>query len=386
MTSRCRYLIAGLVSIILALTACGSNNSNVPATNPPNTAIAPTPGANSSNSTSASPTWLTVYFTNPNPSDNLDNGIDHLVIAQLDLAQKSIDVAMLDLNLPNGVNALVRAKKRGVAVRIVVDKSKGTQMLTAAQTAEKQDFDALKALNDAQIPVGDGGRSDGLMDNAIIIVDGVKLFTGSWNMSYEGTFHNNNSLLQISDPTLVANYQAKFNELFVDKKFGAKAAVGALTPKLTLDSIAVENYFSPVDKVMDKIVAEVKAAKKSIKFMAFNYTSSDLSDAMLAQAKAGVQVQGVFLERDATQGSLVPLYCAGLPILIDGNKDAMHHKVIIIDDQTVITGSFNFTQSADHSDDSNILIIRSPGIITLFNQEYSKIFGAGQKPDKVTCK
>ena len=67
----------------------------------------------------------------------------------------------------------------------------------------------------------------------------------------------------ITDPTLIANYQAKFNELFVDKVFGTKAKVGAKTPTLTIGNVSVENYFSPIDKVMDKIVAKINAEEKT---------------------------------------------------------------------------------------------------------------------------
>jgi phosphatidylserine/phosphatidylglycerophosphate/cardiolipin synthase-like enzyme len=59
--------------------------------------------------------------------------------------------------------------------------------------------------------------------------------------------------------------------------------------------------------------------------------------------------------------------------------------VIIIDDQTVITGSFNFTQTADKANDDNILIIRSPAVAALYNQEFAKVYAQGKTPTTVTC-
>jgi phosphatidylserine/phosphatidylglycerophosphate/cardiolipin synthase-like enzyme len=218
------------------------------------------------------------------------------------------------------------------------------------------------------------------MHNKMIIVDSTTLFMGSWNMSYNDTFRNNNNLLQITSQKLIANYQAKFSELFVDKKFGTKADVGALTPQLTINNVAVENYFSPVDHVTDKLVAYVKGAKKSVKFMIFTYTDKDLSGAMIAQAQAGLKVQGVIENRGASQGAFVPIYCAGLPVEVDGNSFTMHHKVIIIDDETVITGSFNFTKSADDANDDNVLIIHSPTIAAQYNEEFARIYSQGKKP------
>ncbi len=358
----------------------------VPPTAIPSTAISQTPAGGESQ---ALPSWLKIYFTDPTKTADTHTSIDatvaHNVIPVLDAAQKTIDVASFDFNLPEVTTALVNAAKRGVQVRVVLDETNGSSTLKGSDTADGKDFDALKTLQNAKIKVVDGGRSNGLMHDKIIIVDGTTLFMGSWNMSYNDSFRNNNNLLQISSQKLITNYQAKFNELYVDKKFGAKSRVGAQTASMTLDGIQVENYFSPPDKVMDKLVAQVKSAQKSIKFIIFTYTHADLSSAMIERAKAGVSVQGVIENRGASQGALVPLFCAKLDVKIDGNKYTMHHKVIIIDDSTVITGSFNFTQSADDSNDDNVLIIHSPAIAALYNAEFAKVAGIAKVPTSVTC-
>jgi phosphatidylserine/phosphatidylglycerophosphate/cardiolipin synthase-like enzyme len=332
------------------------------------------------------PSWMTVYFTNPNPPDQVNNGIDRYVTPALKGAKKTIDVTSFDLNLPSVVSALVDAKKRGVTVRVVTDETNGTQTLKASDSPSGEQEDTLKTFSDAGIPVVDGGRSNGLMHNKIIIVDGATLFMGSWNMSYNDAFRNNNNLLKITDKTLIANYQAKFNELFVDKRFGTKAKVGAQTPQTTIDGIPVANYFSPVDQVIDKLVARVNGTRHSIKFMAFTYTQKDLANAMIARSKAGVKVEGVIENRGASQGSAPVLYCAHIPAKLDGNKYTMHHKVIILDDKTVITGSFNFTQTADDANDDNVLIIDSPAVATLYDQEFDTVYGQAKDQTGVDCK
>jgi phosphatidylserine/phosphatidylglycerophosphate/cardiolipin synthase-like enzyme len=138
---------------------------------------------------------------------------------------------------------------------------------------------------------------------------------------------------------------------------------------------------------MDKLIAAVKAAQKSVKFMAFTYTDKDLANAMIQQAGAGVKVQGVIENRGASLGAFVPLFCAGLPVRTDGNKYTMHHKVIILDDATVITGSFNFTVSADEDNDDNVLIIHSPAVAALYDLEFSRVYGMGETPaaSEVDC-
>jgi len=368
-------LLVLLLSLAVLASACSPASKPQPS---------PTRPSNGDSSTAApsgeSLSWLQVFFTNPNPPDDLAHGIDKNVVPLIDAAKSTIDVASFDFNLPSVTNALVNAKKRGVKVRVVVDEVNGNQKLDAIKSAGVDAFDALKALQDANIPVTDGGRSNGLMHDKIIIVDGATLLMGSWNMSYNDTFRNNNNLLEITNPDLIANYQAKLNELFTGKHFGAKAQVGAQTPKMTIDGVQVENYFSPVDNVMDKLVAYVNAAQKSVRFMIFTYTDHRLSDAMIARARAGVTVEGVIENRGASQGALVPLVCAKLPIKVDGNKYTMHHKVIIIDDNTVITGSFNFTNTADTANDDNILVIHSPEIAALYNQEFQRLNSIAATP------
>lgn len=354
-----------LLVVISSLAGCGATDLN-PIGSAPNV-----------------PAGMSIYFTAAD--GQASNGIDQYPIKDINAAKKSLDIASFDFNLPSFTDAVVKAKQRGVQVRIVLDEENGSQRLSASDSSTGQTFDAVRTLQNAGITVVNGGRSNGLMHDKITLIDNTILYMGSWNMSYNDTYRNNNNLLRIVDKTLVDNYEAKFTELYVDKRFGTHATVGAQTPQTTLDGVPIENYFSPVDNVMDKLVAAVKGAKTSIKFMAFTYTSNDLAEAMIADQKAGVKVDGVIENRGASQGAMPELFCAKVPVEIDGNKYTMHHKVIIIDDNTVITGSFNFTKSADTVNDDNVLIIHSSGVAALYDAEFQKVYGAGKAPTTVDC-
>lgn len=332
------------------------------------------------------PAWLQVYFTNPNPPDQVDNGIDKVAVQAVEHAVQTVDVTSFDFTLPGFTNALVAAASRGVKVRVVLDELNGSHYLKVSESPTGKAFDALETLVSAKIKVVDGGRLNGLMHDKMIIVDGKTLIMGSWNMSYNDTFRNDNNILVIKDPHLIANYQAKFDELYVDKRFGTKAVVQALEPELTLDGVQVENYFSPPDHVMDKLVAYIRAAKSSVRFMIFTYTDARLSSAMIERLNAGVTVEGVIENRDASYGVLPSLFCANLPVKTDGNKYTMHHKVIIIDDNTVITGSFNFTVTADKANDDNILVIHSPAVAALYLKEFDRVYGMGNTPNPADVK
>ncbi len=387
--------ILSLIAIALIVSACDMQiavtivpGSTVapPTAVPPTVAPTTAPGGESGSGGNTL-AWLSLYFTDPNPPDQVNNGIDKVVVAELNKARKTIDLASFDFTLPSVADALVAAKKRGVRVRVIYDGKNGEQELKQddllAATGGVQPFEKIKA---AGVELVDGGRSNGLMHNKMIIIDSTTLFMGSWNMSYNDTFRNNNNLLQITNQKLIENYQAKFNEGFEQKLFGAKALLHSPNPKITINSIPVEQYFSPDDKVMDKLVAEVSQAKQSVKFFIFTYTHKDLSAAMIARFKAGVQVQGVIENRGASQGALPALFCAKIPVLTDGNSYTMHHKVMIIDDSTVITGSFNFTASADEANDDNVIIIRSKSVANAYLKEFNKMYSQGKQPDPADMK
>ena len=70
---------------------------------------------------------------------------------------------------------------------------------------------------------------------------------------------------------------------------------------------------------------------------------------------------------------------AALPIYIDGNPGLMHDKVFIIDGQIVITGSYNFTSSAERSNDENVLIIYDKQIAAQYLAEFERIYAIAQK-------
>ncbi len=380
-----KFACVTLVALLLLLTsACltSAPTQGLATPLPPVPAVSPqiTPPADPPVSNGL-PAWLQVYFTNPDPPDQVGSGIDRVAIQAVESAAHSVDVTSFDFNLPRLVNALTDAANHGVQVRVVLDLMNGAHELRASESPTGRATNVVKVLSAGGIKVVDGGRSSGLMHNKMIIIDGKTLIMGSWNMSYNDTFRNNNNMLVITDPQLIANYQAKFDELYVDKHFGAKSVVGALQPELTLNGVQVENYFSPPDHVSDKLVAYVKAARSSVRFMIYTFTDAALADALVERLNAGVSVEGVIENREAAHGVLPALFCANLPVKTDGNPYTMHHKVIIIDESTVITGSFNFTKSADKYNDENLLVIHSPAVAALYLQEFDRVNGIGNIPN-----
>lgn len=330
--------------------------------------------------------WLNVYFTDASLINaDRSNGFDQVVVQAINEAQSEIDIASFDFNLKSVVDALIAAQKRGVKIRLVLDLKNGSTTVRASASQKIEAYDAIAALDKAKIPYVDGGRSSGLMHNKIVILDRKTLFIGSWNLSFNDTFKNDNNVLRISDPLLIANYQAKFNEMFLDKRFGRQAKVGALQSSMTVQGTAIEMYFAPVDDVMNKVIAEVQKSRRSVRFMIFTFTYPELTAAMIERFQKGVTVEGVIENRGASQGALPELFCAKIPVKREAGGGTMHHKVLIIDNQTVITGSFNFTKSATTQNDENLIIIRNPRVVSLYLKEFQRIMARSLEPTGIEC-
>ena len=105
---------------------------------------------------------------------------------------------------------------------------------------------------------------------------------------------------------------------------------------------------------------------------------------MLARAKRGVDVRGIFETRgsETAYSELSRLYCAGVPVRQDGNPRTFHHKVIVIDEQTVVTGSFNFSANADESNDENVIVITNGDVATRYLQEFERRWAEASEPQK----
>jgi phosphatidylserine/phosphatidylglycerophosphate/cardiolipin synthase-like enzyme len=122
----------------------------------------------------------------------------------------------------------------------------------------------------------------------------------------------------------------------------------------------IEVRFSPDGGCTEAVVREIDAAQSSVFVQAYSFTSVPISKAVVAAYKRGVHVEVVLDRSQKTEkySSADFLHNARVPVLIDSKHAIAHNKVMIIDGQTVITGSFNFTKSAEEHNAENLLVIR----------------------------
>lgn len=297
------------------------------------------------------------------PASRVDtNGMDDQFLAFLDSAQTSIFCALYDLEWIDAARALIRKHHAGVTVRIVSD-------------SDYDDRDAIQQCIAAGIPVVFDNRS-AFMHDKFCIVDGKAVWTGSTNITENGLFRNDNNAIVVASPELAANFTGEFVEMFADKKFGPPSPRGTPYPVVVLDGVTFETYFAPEDNVRREILDEIDDADRTIDFMAFSFTSDEIAEAMAERIDGGVAVRGIFESRNA--GSRYSddefLTREGAQVCMDQNPYTMHNKVIIIDTETVITGSYNFSNNAENDNDENVLIIHSTAVAERYTRQFEVLF------------
>jgi len=322
--------------------------------------------------------WWQVYFSDPqnvNDPTDLTGSMPQELIAYIDAAQNTIHIASFEFNLTPVAEALIAAHQRGVEVKWVTDDEHGLE------ADEEDDHGQFAMLEQAGIEIKGDGRS-ALMHDKFWIFDNQRVWTGSTNITSNGNFRNNNNVIIIESPQVAAIYEREFAEMWAGE-FGPTSSSTVDDQTVTLDGTRVQVLFAAEDEVVSQLVPLIEGAQNNIRFMAFSFTHDDLGAAVLARAEAGVDVQGIFETRGSeTQYSEMPaLYCAGVPVRQDGNPGTFHHKVFVIDDQILVTGSLNFSNNADNSNDENVVVITNSDIAAQYLLEFERRWPEATEPD-----
>ena len=309
-----------------------------------------------------------LYVSNPTQEIT---AMEKALLDRINSATVSIDLTIYDFNRSTVKDALVAAQERGVVVRVVTDD------VSLMDPDYAPFFTLLEAVG---ITVVDDARSS-TMHNKFIVIDGSIVWTGSTNLTdNDFTFNHNNSVVFTS--TLLADiYTTEFNEMFMDRRFGTQKHDN--TPHLLdYDGIPLEIYFSPSDGALDEIISEVASAEESIYFSIYFFTIDSLSDAFIERQQAGVTIAGVWDRLGAgNHASKDETLCsAGIPIKIEDFSGKMHNKFMVIDAHgalpRVATGSMNWSNSGDKSNDENTLIIHDSQVAQMYLTAFEQLYQA----------
>ncbi|MBS3137610.1 hypothetical protein J4232_04205 [Candidatus Woesearchaeota archaeon] len=290
----------------------------------------------------------------------------------INAAKQTISCALYDLDNQEILLALQKKAQQNVFVRVVVDNDNKGEL----------QGNVFRFDNNNQ-----------LMHNKFCVFDNSSLFTGSMNPTDNDIYKNDNNFVVINSSKIAENYNDEFKELW-NEEFGNGKEVRY--PKIVLNinvsddsinilsnqqnhslqnqQIEIENYFCPEDKCEQQVIEILKTAKKSIYFMVFSFTSDNIGNILMEKAKQGIVIDGVF---DTSQNNQFTEYLrlkdANISVIFDNNKYKLHHKVFIVDETVVITGSYNPTKNGNENNDENVIIIHDAEIAAKYLQEFERI-------------
>ncbi|BFM38327.1 phospholipase D-like domain-containing protein [Synechocystis sp. LKSZ1] len=287
--------------------------------------------------------------------------------------------------------------------------------------SESAERDAIQILRQGGVPLiddtEDGSKGTGLMHHKFLVVDGQTVIVTSANFtlsdqhgdySRPATRGNANNLLVIQSPALADIFSEEFNLMWgdgpggrADSRFGLKKPHRS-AQTVTVGQSTVTVKFSPDSRQLPwsetsngLIARYLNTAQKSIDLALFVFSEQPLVDVLQQPFQRGVEIKTLidpgFAFRSYSEGLDLlgvslreqcrveagnrpwPLAASfvGIPTLVEGDK--LHHKLAVIDVQTVITGSHNWSPSANLQNDETLLILQNPKIAAHYQRELERL-------------
>jgi len=138
---------------------------------------------------------------------------------------------------------------------------------------------------------------------------------------------------------------------------------------------SVDLLICPQDQCKNNVIETLEQADESIYFMIYSFTDGDISDTLIKKSKNGLTVKGVMEKSQTSKYSQFDkIKNAGVDLHWDKNRASMHHKVFIIDEKTVITGSFNPTKNGNERNNENVIIFKDKKIAKRLIKEFNSLY------------
>ncbi|MEK6857867.1 MAG: phospholipase D-like domain-containing protein [Nanoarchaeota archaeon] len=193
------------------------------------------------------------------------------------------------------------------------------------------------------------------------ILDSEEIITGSYNPTSKNSSTANN-LIILHSKYLSQNYLQDFYEI-KNRKKDQKVKY----PVIILNNKTIENYFCPEDDCDGKVISTLEKAQQDIKFMTYSFTDDKIGTLLLEKSKT-IPITGLFEKRQNSKWSEYNKLKE-----FSNTISGIHHKVFIIDNSIVITGSYNPTSNGAKRNDENVLIIHDESIAKKFLEEFENL-------------
>ncbi|HTA27617.1 MAG TPA: phospholipase D-like domain-containing protein, partial [Bacteroidia bacterium] len=320
----------------------------------------------------------------------LDGTLTDTLVAYISRANYSIDITQYDYTayaadkLSAIATAINAAYSRGVKIRWIYNGSSSNRGLRLLDT------------NIATLASPTGGPYN-IMHDKFVVIDAHAsdslvpiVWTGSADWSSEQMDSDYNNIIIFQNQKLALAYTAEFNQMWGDStslpdtltsKFGPfKTDLG---PHLfNVGGVLVELYFSPSDSTNSHILQSIASANTDLYFGVYTFTETSDANAIANKFTSGVYSAGI-IDQYSTSFSAYPILNStlgnNLKVYADNNT-IYHNKYLIVDasnfcsDPQVLTGSHNWSTSADVQNDENTVIVHSDTIANIYYQAFSADF------------
>jgi phosphatidylserine/phosphatidylglycerophosphate/cardiolipin synthase-like enzyme len=295
--------------------------------------------------------------------DNLRN----IIVDFIDGAKRRLEIAVQELDCMEIAEAIIRARQRKVVVKLVIEGDyltvkkavKNPFELTGENEVNRQIHDAiLRSKIDTK-----SDFNPKIFHQKFLIRDGSAVLTGSTNFTKTGTSVNLNHIVIVHSRKAANIYTKEFKEI-QKGRFGKQSEGHDPHPKsVTVSDIPIKILFAPDHNPEMEIMKQMLKAQKRIDFAIFTFAqSSGIDDTMISLCKSGIKIRGIMDIQQANQkwAATHPIHQAGVELYIAKKKkklNKLHHKLMVIDEQVLIVGSFNYTNPANLLNDENIMIL-----------------------------
>ncbi len=274
-----------------------------------------------------------IYFT-PNRET------DQIIIGLLEKAEESIYIASYTMSWEEMIKQI--RLRDDIEIKILLDSEPQCKISSGLLKTDKK---------------------SSLFHAKFIVVDGRMVFVGSGNLT-EGSLHSHhNNFLLIKDPKVAGFFSRKFiswwegrvsEEFYEDDKFRI--------------------YFSPEADCEGIIKKVLSSAVRSIHFAQYHFTSEEIAKAVIRRRMAGVKVYGI-LEPSSVEPYSVfySLYDYGCDMRKSNRAGFLHDKFFIVDEEILITGSYNPTSSARRNTEC-LMVIKDREIAKEFLKEWTRLW------------
>ncbi|MBI5743902.1 MAG: hypothetical protein HY952_05080 [Elusimicrobia bacterium] len=299
------------------------------------------------------------------------------IVKAIDRTRRTLDVALYNLQLDDAVSALVRAKERGVKVRVIFD---GAHVYPEAG---KQ----IKAVIDSGIEtrVMNGRGGTGAMHCKYALFDKTLLETGSANWSGFAESFSYENIMFAADPDLVSGYQADYEWMWGQARPAGQPQAAAAkpsappsdpTPDVNFNGTMLPDYvFSPRGGTEAAIIRAVDAARASVDLAMFTFTSRNIMESLKRASARGVKVKLLLFEgqkfpffQEARAGRIELRFKPGRL-----EKGQMHNKFAVLDGRLLINGSYNWTGTAEDANTENTIFTMAPEYVAPYKAEFEKL-------------